>query len=73
MASEADRTLAAVDTPTVDEGRNDSGAESDAPVTFSTMAFAVIKMANNKVPELSDYRKKSAISEADCQAYHGFD
>jgi hypothetical protein len=72
MVSEADRTLAAADTSTIDEGRNDSGVESNAPVTSSSMTLAVIKMADNKVPEMSDYWKKSIITEADRQAYHDF-
>jgi hypothetical protein len=57
MAGEADQTLAVADTPTVDEGMNDSGAESDAPVTSST-TLAIIKMADNKVPGMVDYWKK---------------
>jgi hypothetical protein len=72
MVGEADRTLAATDMPTIDEGRNDSRAESDAPVTSSSMTLAIIKMADHKVHEMSDYWKKSAIIEADCQAYHDF-
>jgi hypothetical protein len=72
MASEADRTLATANTPAVDEGRNDSGVESDAPVTSSSMTLPVIKMTDNKVPEMSDYWKKSIIIEADRQAYHDF-
>jgi hypothetical protein len=69
---EADWTLATADTPTVDEGRNNSGAESDALVTSSSVTLAVIKMADNKVPEMSDYWKKSTITEVDRQAYHDF-
>jgi hypothetical protein len=72
MAGEADRTLAAIDTPTIDDGRNDSGVENDALATSSSMTIAVIKMADNKVPETSDYWKKSTITEADRQAYHDF-
>jgi hypothetical protein len=72
MAGEADRTLTAADMPTIDEGRNDSGAESDAPTTSSSVTLAAIKMADNKVPEMSDYWKKSTIIEADRQAYHDF-
>jgi hypothetical protein len=55
MAGEADRTLAAVDTPTIDDGRNDSGVGNDALATSSSTTLAVIKMADNKVPETSDY------------------
>jgi hypothetical protein len=58
MVGEADQTHATVDTPIVDEDRNDSGVKSDAPVTSSSVTLAVIKMADNKVPEMSDYWKK---------------
>jgi hypothetical protein len=71
MAGAADQTLAAADMPATDEGRNVSGVKSDAPVT-SSMTLAIIKMAVNKVPEMSDYWKKSTITEADRQAYHDF-
>jgi hypothetical protein len=72
MVGEADWTLATTDTPTVDEGRNDSGAESDAPTTSSSVTLAIIKMVDNKVPEMSDYWKKSTITKVDRQAYHDF-
>jgi hypothetical protein len=48
MVGEADQTLAAADTPTVDEGRNYSGVESDTPTTSSSVSLAIIKMADNK-------------------------
>jgi hypothetical protein len=72
MAGEVDQTLDATDTPAIDEGRNDSGAESNAPVTSSSMTLAVIKMVDNKVPDMADYWKKSTITEVDRQAYHDF-
>jgi hypothetical protein len=55
MAGEADQTLAATDTLAVDEGKNDSGVESDTPVTSSSVTLAVIKMVDNKVLDMSDY------------------
>jgi hypothetical protein len=71
MAGEADRTLAAVGTPAIDEGRSNSGAESYAPAT-SSATHVVIKMAGSKVTKMSDYWKKSIITEADHQVYHDF-
>jgi hypothetical protein len=62
MAGEANQTLAAADTHVIDEGRNDSGAESDAPTSSYSVALAIIKMADNKVPEMSDYWKKNQQS-----------
>jgi hypothetical protein len=73
IVGEADRTLASTDTAAIDEGKNDSGVKSDAPMTSSSTTLAVIKMADSKVPELSDYWIKSTITEADRQAYHDFD
>jgi hypothetical protein len=57
MAGEIDQTLVATDTPAIDEGRNDSRVESDALVTSSSSSstHAVIKMADNRVSEKSDY------------------
>jgi hypothetical protein len=55
IVDEADRTLASTDTTVIDEGKNDSGAKSDAPTTSSSTTLAVIKMADNKVPEMLDY------------------
>jgi hypothetical protein len=55
MAGEIDQTLVATDTPAIDEGRNDSRVESDALATSSSSTHAVIKMADNRVSEMSDY------------------
>jgi hypothetical protein len=72
VAGEADQTLIIADTPTVDEGRNDSGAKSNTMVTSSSTTLGIIRMVDNKVPEMSDYWKKSTITEADHQACHDF-
>jgi hypothetical protein len=48
--------------PAVDEGKNDSRAESNALATSSFVTLAIIKMADNKVPEISDYWKKNQKS-----------
>jgi hypothetical protein len=49
IVGEADRTLASTDTAAIDEGKNDSGVKSDAPMTSSSTTLAVIKMADSKV------------------------
>jgi hypothetical protein len=46
MAGKADQTLVVTDTSTVNEGRNDSGAESDTSTT-SSMTLDVIKITYN--------------------------
>jgi hypothetical protein len=63
MAGEADRTLATTDTPTVDEDRNDSRAESNAPVTSSSVTLAIIKMVDNKVPDLITGRNQQSSKQ----------
>jgi hypothetical protein len=57
MAGEADRTLVTADTLAVDEGRNDSIVESNAPVTSSSATLAIIRMRDNKAPDMADYWK----------------
>jgi hypothetical protein len=66
-------TLVAADMLAIDEGRNDSKVKSNTLMTSSSVTLAIIKMADNRVPEMSDYWKKSTIIEADHQAYHDFD
>jgi hypothetical protein len=72
MAGEADQTLHAAEKPTSNEGKSDSGTESDIPMTSSSITIAAIKIANKIVPDMSDYWKKSTIADVDCQAYHDF-
>jgi hypothetical protein len=70
MASEADQTLlttgdaAAVDTKMV------SGMESDTVTTSSSSNVAVVKIVKKDVPMLTDYWKKSIVTDADHAAYH---
>jgi hypothetical protein len=69
MAGEADQVLHATDEPVVDETKSASRAESDAPASSSSNT-AVKKMANMTTPSMSDYWKKSMITEDDRSAYH---
>jgi hypothetical protein len=73
MAGEADQNPP-VTTELADGGnKSNSGMESDAPSTSSFATMAVINMADNQIPEISDYYKKSNVTEANRQAYHDFD
>jgi hypothetical protein len=46
------------------------GNKSDAPSTYSSTTLVVIKMANNQILEITNFWKKSNISEANRHAYH---
>jgi hypothetical protein len=72
MASEVDQNPPVTTEPTTGGNKSDSGTESDAPTTSSFSTLTAIKMANNKIPEIFDYLKKSNISEANRQDYHDF-
>jgi hypothetical protein len=69
MASEADQIIQASDEPVIDKHKSASRAESDAPASSSSNA-AIKKMVNNTTPSMSDYWKKSTITEDDRSAYH---
>jgi hypothetical protein len=53
-----------------DKAKSDSGVESTAPVTSSSLTPAAIKMVEGKIPEMSKFFKKTTITEGECQAYH---
>jgi hypothetical protein len=72
MASEVDQNPPVTTKPTASSNKSDSRPESEAPATSSSATVAGIKMANNKIPEISTYWKKSNVSKAICQAYHDF-
>jgi hypothetical protein len=49
--------------------RNDSGAESIAAMT-SSLTHGTALMAKGKIPELSDFFKKTSVTDGERQAYH---
>jgi hypothetical protein len=55
MASEADQTPHAADKPTADEGKSNSGMESNAPVTSSSATLDAIKIADKTIHDMADY------------------
>jgi hypothetical protein len=73
MASETDQIPNIAGGAIVDEGKAHSGGESDVPVASSSSNEVVAKMANKTTPALSDYWKKSTITEVDRSAYHTTD
>jgi hypothetical protein len=70
MAGEADQTLNVPSEPIIDENKSASGAESDVSAASSSSNAAVMKMADNTIPEMFNYWKRSMITEADHLAYH---
>jgi hypothetical protein len=70
MASEANHNPLITIEPVVGSNKSDSGMESDALATSSSATLAAIKMVDNQIPEIADYRKKSNVSETNCQTYH---
>jgi hypothetical protein len=72
MAAETTHDLPIVDAPTGDDAQSYSGAESIALATSSSPTLATTKMADRKVPEMSDFFKKTTVTEEECLAYHSF-
>jgi hypothetical protein len=70
MAGEADQVLHATDEPVVDENKSASGAESDTLASSSSSNTVVNKLVNKTTSSISDYWKKSMITEDDRSAYH---
>jgi hypothetical protein len=70
MAGEADQNPPVIPEPIAGGNKSDSGMESDAPTTSSSTTLAAIKMADNQIPEITDFWKKSNVSEVNHQAYH---
>jgi hypothetical protein len=73
MAGEADQNPLVVTEPAAGDNKSDSGMESDITTTSSSTTVAAIKMVNNQIPEITNYWKKSHVSEANRHAYHDFD
>jgi hypothetical protein len=70
MAGEADQNPPVTTEPTTTSNKSDSRMESNSPATSSSATLATIKMADNQIPEITDFWKISNISKANRQAYH---
>jgi hypothetical protein len=55
MTEETAHDLPIIDKLADDDAKNDSGAESAATMTSSSATLAAIKLAGNKVPEMTGY------------------
>jgi hypothetical protein len=72
MAAETAHNLPITDAPTGDDTQSDSRAESISLATSSSPTLAATKMADRKVHEMSDFFKKTTITEEERLAYHSF-
>jgi hypothetical protein len=70
MADEADQILHATDESVVTESRSDFRMESDSPAMSTSSNAVAVKIEDKTVPNMSDYWKKTMITEANRQAYH---
>jgi hypothetical protein len=53
-----------------DDSGHDSGMESTAMATSSSLTHGTAKMAEWEIPELTDFFKKTTVTEDDRRAYH---
>jgi hypothetical protein len=70
MVGETDQTLHAVGEGVADDTKTASGVESNDQAASSSSNATIEKMVNKDHPVLSDYWKKSTVTEADRTAYH---
>jgi hypothetical protein len=69
MAKGPSRDPIVTNPPADEDTENDSGAESVVAMTSSPTHGAAL-MAKGKIPELSDFFKKTSVTDSERQAYH---
>jgi hypothetical protein len=72
MVAKSVHDLSIADTSTSDGAQSDSGAESIAQATSSSPTLTATKMVDRKVLEMSDFFKKTTVTEEERLAYHSF-
>jgi hypothetical protein len=72
MAVKTIHDLPITDKPAGDNAHSDSRAESATLLTSSSPTLAATKMADRKVPEMSNFFKKTTVIEEERRAYHRF-
>jgi hypothetical protein len=72
MTAESADNLPITDKPLGDDAQSDSRVESAAPATSSSPTLAATKMADEKVPEMSDFFKKTTVTQEEREANHRF-
>jgi hypothetical protein len=72
MAVETAHNLFITDKPVGNDTQSDSGAESATLATSSSPTLAATKMADRKIPQMSDFFKKTIVTEEERLSYHIF-
>jgi hypothetical protein len=72
MAGETACDLPPINQQVDDDTKSDSGVESTAPVTSSSPTLGAIKMADREILGMSDFFKKTTVTDEELQAYHDF-
>jgi hypothetical protein len=72
MIGEADQVPPIIVKPATNDNKSDSRTESDSLMASSSANAATAKMADDIVPNMSNYWNKSTITEAYRKAYHSF-
>jgi hypothetical protein len=70
MVTESTSNLLPTNPSIDDDAGGDSGAESTAMTTSSSLTCGASMMAKGEIPELTDFFKKTSVSEEELQAYH---
>jgi hypothetical protein len=70
MVGGSDQIIHAAGDHVVDENKSASVVESEVPAVSSSSHMVVAKMVNKTSPSMSNYWKKSMITEVDYSSYH---
>jgi hypothetical protein len=70
MTTESTSNLLSTNPSIDDDAGADSGAESTAMTTSSSPTCGTSMMAKGEIPELTDFFKKTSVSEEEFQTYH---
>jgi hypothetical protein len=70
MTTETAHDLPIADKPTATVAQSDSRAESAALATSSSPTLAATKMVDRRVPKMSNFFKKTTVTEEERLAYH---
>jgi hypothetical protein len=65
MAGEAGQNLPIITEPVADDNKSDSGMESDVLMASSSANMVAVKIVDKVIPDMSDYWKKSTLTETD--------
>jgi hypothetical protein len=72
MVAKTAHDLPIIDKPAGDDAQSDFRVESAASATSSSPTLVATKMTDKKVPEMSDFFKKTTVTKEEQRAYHMF-